>query len=286
MPFFNFLSFILLYKVIVQYLNVQDIDRILRYFSYVIGIIAMYCILQQLDLDQFHKHFNTEGLPDQIVGTIGNPTHLGAWLAIALPVLYYARTKFSTISILLVWTVILLTSSVSALVTAIILTVFYNYFYQIRFKHERFLFGIIGIIGVVAVYLKGFDWIANSLLNPHGRFTYWQSIYPLFKEAPILGGGLGKIMSFNQHWKHVHNEYYQLAIEGGLIGLGIVIWGIYEYFKRFIQLERTKLSVCLVTMFIGFLLLSMTNFTCHLWQVGTLAMFSYSSLFCLTGGKL
>ena len=281
MPFFNFLCFVLLYKGITEYLNEVNIDRILRWFSYVIGIMAIYGILQWFNLDQFHKHFNTKGIPDAVVGTIGNPVHFASWLAICLPILYYVKTPFRTLFITLTWIVLILTGSLSGIGVAIVITLFYNSFFG-RLKQCSLMLIILGLWLFIGLCLKGFNW--TLFLSNSGRFEFWKSLYPIFAQSPIVGGGFGRVISLNNHWKHTHNEFYQIAIEGGLIGLGIAIWCIVEYFKKFIRLERTKLSVCLCSMFVAFLTLSMANFTCHLYLISILAMFSYAGLFCITKG--
>ncbi len=277
MPFFNLLCFILFYKAIVEYLNELDIDRILRWFSYVVGIILIYCILQLLNLDQFHKPLDLR-YRDELVGTIGNPAHLASWLAICLPILYYAKTKFRILFIILTWIILLMTGSLSGLGVAILITLFYNSFFG-RFKQCLLTFIILGSLSYIALCLKGFNW--NLFLNNSGRFEFWKSLYPIFAQSPIVGGGFGKIISLNNHWKHVHNEFYQIGIEGGLIGLGLAIWCIVEYFKKFVKQERSKLQVCLVSIFTAFLMLSMVNFTCHLYLTGILGMFSYAGLFVI-----
>ena len=282
MPFFNLLCFILFYKAIVEYLNEVDIDRILRWLSYVVGIMAVYGILQQLNLDQFHKHFNTVGIPDAVVGTIGNPIHFASWLSICLPILYYAKTKFRTLFIILTWIVLLLTGSLSGIGVAILITLFYNAFFG-RFKQCLLAFIILGSLSFIGLCLKGFNW--TLFLSNSGRFEFWKSLYSIFAQNPIVGGGFGKILSLGNHWKHVHNEPYQIAIEGGLIGLGLAVWCIVEYFKKFIQLEKSKLSICLCSMFVAFLLLSMVNFTCHLYLTGILGLFAYAGIYCIKGAS-
>ena len=283
MPFFNFLCFILLYKGITEYLNDVDIDRILRWFSYVIGIMAVYGILQWLNLDQFHKHFNTKGIPDAVVGTIGNPTHFASWLAICLPILYYVRTKFSNLSIVLLWIALLMTGSLSGIGVAILITLFYSSFFKVRRRFVISTICIIGLLSLLVLWVEKFNW--KLFLSTSGRFEFWKSIYPIFQQASITGAGFGKILSLGNHWKHCHNEFYQLAIEGGLIGLGIAIWCIVEYFKKFIRLEKSKLSICLCSMFTAFLMLSMANFTCHLYLTGILGLFAYAGLFCIKGAS-
>lgn len=282
-PFLNFLCFVLLYNFIVNYLAKEDIERILKYLSYVIVLLCVYCILQIFDLDQFMQHFattETAKYKDPLMGTIGNPTHLAGYLAMCLPILYYIRNRFTTIAIFLVWVIIILTGSFSGLIGALAVTIFYNLHHRIRFKHEGFMYVIISIFLLVAAWRMGLANLVVNYFNPSGRYEFWKSIYPLFKKHSIIGGGFGLVRSLPGGWEHAHQEFYQLAIEMGVIGLSLAIWCILDCFKRF---ERSKLHICLFSIFIAFLINCMINYPAHLYLTGVLGIFSYASLYAIQG---
>lgn len=287
MPFVNFLSYIILYKGITRYLTKKDIKDIVICFQYIVGAMAFYGIIQRLNLDQFHRHFSVSFLPDSVVGTLGNPIHLGAWLSICLPILYYNATTFSNIAIFAVWLVILLTGSASGLIGAVGVTIFYNLFHKIRIKHERFIFLFLGVLILCGVIKYGFNHIF-SFFNASGRIVFWGKLYDVFKDSAIFGRGLGilNVLKLTNGenlsiWRHAHQEYFQIAVETGLVGLGIAVWGIVSYFKIFTKQPKDKLTVCLASIFVGFLINCFFSFPAHMWLIGVVAMFSYASLFAI-----
>ncbi len=287
MPFVNFLGFVILYRGITRYLTNKDIKKIIVCFQYIVGTMAFYGILQKLNLDQFHRHFNTVGIPDAVVGTLGNPIHLSAWLSICLPILYYNSSIFSSISIAAVWIVIIFTGSASGLIGATIVTVFYNIFHKIRTKYDGFIFSFLGFLVLMGVLKLGIRHVF-SFFNPSGRIEFWTKLLEIFRDSSILGRGLGilNVLKMNNGlnlsvWRHAHQEYFQIALETGIIGLGIVVWGIISYYKIVFKLKHNKLTICLASIFLGFLINSLFNFPAHLWLTGTVAMFAYSSMFVL-----
>jgi O-antigen ligase len=61
-----------------------------------------------------------------------------------------------------------------------------------------------------------------------GRITVWKEIGQVIAEHPVVGVGYGNLMEATRlvagYYKHAHNLYLETAGEGGLIGLGILIW--------------------------------------------------------------
>lgn len=293
MPFVNFLSFVILYQGIVRYLTIKDLEKMLKCLQYVIGIMVFYAVLQKLNLDQFHKPIDPALVKiDAIIGTLGNPIHLAGWLSITLPILYYNTGLFSNISIILVWLVLILTGSASGLMGAIFVTIFYNLFHKIRIKFEGLVFALLAFLGLFTVYKIGFDKILY-FFNPSGRIAFWGKLYEVFREAPITGKGLGILNTLGLNnglnisvWRHAHQEYFQIAVETGIIGLVIVLWGIFSYFRLFTKQPKDKLTVCLATIFVGFLVNCLFNYPAHMWLTGTFGIFAYSGLFVIKGETL
>ena len=154
-------------------------------------------------------------------------------------------------------------------------------FDKIRTKYDWYILGSMVMLFIIAILLRGVNWA--SFINPQGRLEEWNRLLPLLHTNPITGSGFGKIMSLGEMWKHAHCEYYQIAIEAGVMGLGIVIYGICKHFKVFTKLKTNKLAVCLASIFVAFSINSLTNFTAHLWLLSSLGMFSYAGLYVIKG---
>ena len=103
-PFFNFLCFLLFYKLSIVYLTKKDIERILFGMSVSVSVVLFYCLLQVFNLDQFYIPLELTD-NDSLVGTIGNSHHLAVYLAICQP-LFFRKGWFNYISLIVLWVVV------------------------------------------------------------------------------------------------------------------------------------------------------------------------------------
>ena len=284
LPFFNLLCVVLFYKLAVEYLKEKDINRILKGLSISVFIVLCYCILQILNLDQFYTAvYDKQGLPlghigdDALVGTIGNSTHLAAYLAICSP-LFFKKSWFHIIGLVLLWFVVLMTKSATGLIVG--LAVFWVWLLLKR-QYKWALFSLIVCLIPVVIYWS----YIPTLIDPSGRLSIWNKLLEVFKTRPITGWGLGFVRALNikqsGNWTVAHNEYLQLLVELGVIGLGIVLWGIIDYFKRFWRLRHNETATKLSLMFLGFCLVSFTLFPFHLWLMASMGMLVYSGMYII-----
>lgn len=274
MPFFNLLCLILLYKLIVEYLDGKNIERILRWLKYSVMLLIIYCTLQYFKLDEFFSGINNTG--DQLVGTIGNPMHLAGMLAMCQP-LFFKKSFENILSLIVLWSVILLTGSATGLIAGIAVILFWLFF------KKRLAFTIasaISVLSLIALYFYKSNFFFNS-----DRFRVWGLVCKAIKDKFITGFGLGtygisNIGDTNIHWQHTHNEYLQIIFELGSIGLVLVLWCIWDYFRLFKSL-KTDLTIRLASIFFGFCLLCGVTFFSHLWITSIIGMMAYASLYAI-----
>ena len=126
------------------------------------------------------------------------------------------------------------------------------------------------------IYPKGFFFNSD-------RFRVWGLVCKTFKDKCITGFGLGtytlsNIGSTNIHWQHLHNEYLQVVFELGLIGLILVLWCIWDYFKTPL---KTDLTIRLASIFFGFCFVSGMLSPAHLWLTSVIGLMSYAGLYII-----
>jgi O-antigen ligase len=109
------------------------------------------------------------------------------------------------------------------------------------------------------------------MVNPTGRVEVLKEGFNLLNKKAITGYGLGSFEYMvgrnpevakrlhNESWREAHNEYFQIWFETGLIGLGIMLMGIFTLFKRFLRNIQED-SIYLMSSFIVFLFISLTYF--------------------------
>jgi O-antigen ligase len=275
MPFFNLLCLVWLYRLIVEYLDKDSMEKILKWLRYSVIILLFYCTLQYCKLDEFFVGIKNTG--DQLVGTIGNSMHLAGLLAILQP-LFFKKSLENTLSLALLWLLIILTGSATGLVAGIAVVLFWLWF-----KNHKLAVGFsaVSILTLIILFFTKSSFFYNS-----DRFRIWRLTFLNIKEKFITGFGLGtfgisNIGETSFHWQHAHNEYLQIVFEAGIIGLVLVIWCIWDYFKNFSSL-KTDLTIRLASMFFGFCLLCGVTFFSHLWQTAVIGMFAFASIYCIT----
>lgn len=131
---------------------------------------------------------------------------------------------------------------------ALLLTLVIIFILQSRNRIKAFSCGLIAIILVsVSVYgaFKNTD-ILNRKTT--GRFQIWQTAISQIKEHPIIGHGLATNNRYHytkddgtvMEASHIHSLYLSTAFQGGLIGLGLLIWIYYLFAIKYIDLIRKK----------------------------------------------
>lgn len=275
LPFFNILCFLIFYKLCLEYLDEEKIKKILKWLQYSIILVLFYCILQYLKLDEFLKGLSSH---DELVGTIGNTSHLAGYLAIIQPIFFHKR---GIIPLILLWLVIILAGSASGVFVGIAVILFWLFLKQ---KYKLLITGLsLSLLGFVVVVSRFSQFLSSS-----HRFELWTLVFDKFKDKAITGWGLGTFGAFQfklpydsvSVWRHTHNEFYQIAFEMGLIGLVLVLWIIWDYFKTGLGI-RNNTCITLLSIGLGICLLSLFSFPIHLWQISVIGMFVYSSIFVI-----
>jgi O-antigen ligase len=282
MPFFNWLCFLIFYKLAFN-LNRDIIQKILEWFSYALCLYLFYCILQFFNLDPYFKVVGYFGNNPEykVVGLLGNQTQNALYLAICLPIFYLNKNCFSILNACLIWAILAITGSASAIATALIVTLFFNCFY--RLPKVYFLYLFLGSVGFIT--LK-WDFLP-TYLNPHKRLEIWTKLWSYIKIQPIFGQGLGAMNVIAQKkelfaWRHAHNEYWHFLVETGFIGLFLILYCIWEYFRK---IFKDRLAVTLASLFLGFCIAALLYYPAHLFLPATVGMFSYTFMYVLKNNE-
>jgi hypothetical protein len=257
----------------------EFLPRLLRGMAWAAVAMSGYCALQLLGMDQFMRELH--GRPEIfLVGTIGNPSHLASYLAFALPLVLLQPEWWWKVFAGWMGVVLLCTGSLAGQLAATLsLLVVYATNRWVRWSV---------LVGVVCggVWL----WFHPWLLNSHGRFLAWQEFYRIFSERPITGFGQGFtffLATMTQegpikNWGHVHNEVFQVALENGVVGVGLVLATLTLWVRRACQVWHTKLGRSLIAVMGAFGLNAMLNFPAHLWALGMFGLVAFCGVMILT----
>ncbi len=280
MPFFNLLCLVWLYKIIVEYSTKNCIEKILKCLKYAITLILVYCVVQYLKVDEFHK--GIAGLKiNHLVGIMGNSGHLAGLLAITQP-LFFDKTRENILSLILLWLIILVVGSASSLLVGLCVVLFWLFFKK---RYVWFWSGVVTSVTLFTfIFIKFRDFFANNQ-----RFEVWGKAFELLKGRIITGFGLGYFDALNikldgmNKYNHLHNDWYQVVFELGLVGLVLALWIVWDYFDKF-RKNKTDLTIKLAGIFLGFCILCFFSFPAHLWVMSVLALFTYAGIYAINNG--
>lgn len=266
----------------------ESLERLLRLLAIVMVFSLVYGFLQLAGLDQVFKSLDNATTKDEFVGTMGNPTHFGTQLALSLPLLWLQKDRlWKCLSGLMIVGIVLSRSTMAMASVGLWLS------WWLWRDQRAWSLGLIVIGLIIGSWLF---WQHSSWINPQGRWEAWQAYWTLFKDGNrmLTGLGLGWVMEHSnqelvekglvnghQLWRHVHQEWLQLALEQGVIGMSLVGWIVVEWWQRWSQLLKTDLVWALGGLMLLFLFNTLANFSLHLWGLGMFALIAYSSLFVL-----
>lgn len=274
---------LMFYHAAMTHWTIQTFDTLFLWMARVGVLVLAYCGLQLLNLDQFFNYVDTSKSRDVLVGTMGNPSHLGSYLACLVPLLLFRHGKrwlgiFLGCAGLLIF--LLLTEKTVGGPLAAVGAVLWCCWHWAR-KWFWASLGVVGLLGLWAL-------TRTNILNDSGRWAAWGAFYDVFQHKPILGLGLGFISELSHQitspshplfqWRHVHNEFFQIAIEQGVIGLSLVAWILVDYWRTVWRLPKTREVVACAGIMLAFLLNSLVNFPAHLWAIGSFGLLSYCGI--------
>lgn len=112
------------------------------------------------------------------------------------------------------------------------------------------------------------DRFVKSDLSMESRFVAWQGILPAIWDFSIFGSGLGtfqhiykayKPFGLTQFWDHAHNDYLELFLEFGVIGIIIFALFLYSVLKIIVKGEYRDREIYLKAGFLS----SITTIAVH-----------------------
>lgn len=132
----------------------------------------------------------------------------------------------------------------------------------------------IGIPLTIALRFKNADSGDEFLASNNNRFAIWQVCADLFKENWFVGLGAGTenihqeiISRIDINRSHAHNLFLQIATEGGIVGIILVLVIIYVFAKNLVALFKLKnnayrpYAVLYTSSIIGFTMMSLYEHT-------------------------
>lgn len=246
-------------------------DKVLQGVAWLAMIQAVYGISQYFGFDPFFD-FRTTAFENTAIGTIGQFTMLGAF--VGLGAIYFFNEgllnwKNASAFAVCCAGIYVCQSTMPVLGTAAGIG-------YVVLRRDPKVGCILG--SLMGALLTGW-WLVRPTSNffaLSGRQEIWPHVLDRWTEAPLFGfgpgswaGGLptyGIVESAYQHWYQAHNDFLQVLPEQGLLGLVIVLAGLYFFF-----LAVRRLSPCYGAWGAALCVGCMGNFLLHMVCFGLIA---------------
>jgi hypothetical protein len=276
----NIMSAILIY-VGFKYLlrkGIVKADTILRLFCCIALFSIGWALMQRFlhydpiffAIDQLGNKTNFEPMP---VAWSGHFTTFGT-LIVMLSFLFLHYFKIKKIPILFFLCVFVIPFSNCA--TAPLSLGIGGIFYILNKDYKKWVKIIVPVALIVGVLLY---WKLFHHPSVDDRFWAWsQIIHKGWETRPIVGNGINSLMWFgivdstHQWWAEAHNDFVQIFLELGFIGLTLFVGFIVSRFVVFFKDKRNNKQICIMSGLVVFLVSSLTLFSFHLAQLGFIAL--------------
>jgi len=253
-----FFSFIVFQVIYCKIKDRKVIYKILDFFCIVTIIQLTMMYLQMFGVWLFFTPKLELTHSSYIVGFLDNTNTSGIFLALMLPA-FFRKNWYYIIPFIIV--ALVKTHCFAAILSLVAGVSFYLWF--ILKSYRISIFSILILLAVI-YFLKyeGFE----KLLTFNKRIPLWKAVFnELIPIHWVHGWGPGQFRVIVSKAKkaYVHNEYLQLWLEYGVIGVGIVLGYITSLFTK-IYKHKTYLSTILFTAILIGLINAFVNFYMHL----------------------
>jgi O-antigen ligase len=270
--------------------------RRLRIFTHCMAIygfaISIFAISQGLlGSDKIFGLRSVRWSPDAIYGPYANHNHYAGFLEMLIPLAAVAALleRDSKRVLLLFFTVIMMLSvafsrsrgGMVALAGELVFVCLVIYRLETNRKGVFTLVAIFTCV-VVCVFLLGTGPVLHRISEPvdNYRAAMFRDAFVMATKKPILGFGLGTFSHVYPPFRsfytslfvnHVHNDYLELLVETGIVGLSFFGWLLVTVFRNGFRKIKTRsdreggwLTLAALTGIVGLLIHSLVDFNLHI----------------------
>jgi putative inorganic carbon (hco3(-)) transporter len=278
-----FICFIFLFYVVVQVVKKKDISLFI--FALTITAIAacIYGLCQSYRLDAFF--WTTDfGYNVRPSSTYGHPAFLSLFLIMVLPLTYYGilcGQKWLYPVAGLIMYVMFLTKTRAAFVGMMASTIYFFILYrkQMSWKLVGLILTAVIAINIFMPYspVKRFiheAWHSRPQGTVFSRIQMAHVGIEIIKIRPWFGIGpdmLGHVYKGCYEWKYnepcpknqnrIHNEFFDIAVDTGLVGLSAWLWFVVVYFRMAWRGRHSLLTIALSSSIVACMVNNMFSFT-------------------------
>jgi O-antigen ligase len=217
------------------------------------ALYAFFALAQALTSDGKFFWFYTPRFHGSIYGSYVNHDHYAGLMEMLVPFPLVVsmghlqrggKRALVAFAAILMASTIFLSGSRGGMLAFLVEIVVFAALTRVRKSNSRIAFGLIALCVLVLAFLifVGQGQVLGRLgdLGPGIRLNMTKDCLRMFSHRPIMGWGLGTFptvypgyRSFytNLFVNEAHNDYAQLLVETGLLGVGLMLWFLFRLYK-------------------------------------------------------
>jgi len=217
---------------------VLNVKNIVNALNVILGILIAYGFIQIIGFDQFNMVISGvtwHSLVQRIVGTLGNPSLFGIYLAMLVPFAVYTKRYWLAICGTIMTCCTLSATGIIGLCVAGLVMLYYSV------AKSRLWVILASFFGVILFFILQ----NTSFMSFEGRYDQWYQTWLIIHAKPLTGYGLGTfeyyymtprmINMFVDVWREAHNEFLQAWFCLGLGGLALLILAVRKFIIEFLR---------------------------------------------------
>lgn len=242
-------------------------------------LVSCFGILQAVGFDPMVNITAYKGYePNHVAAILDHPNMLGNFLALSIPFFLLFRTPIYALGASVCLVCLYLTHSSTSIMAFFISSLFFMLIKNIKNLKALAWIVLAGvlIVGVVA-NVPSFNKIASGLT---GRTNTWKFAIEKVKDNPIFGQGLGKFATYGyksggMRWEFVHNDYIELLVSVGFLGLAMFFVMGFNTFKNFNLSSENTAGFAYITSMVAFLVIMFGSFPMEFAPSSLLGMIAF-----------
>ena len=249
-------------------------------------LVSCFGILQAIGFDPM-KNITTykwyEG--NHVAAILDHPNMVGNFLALSIPFFLFFDAPIFAVGIGVCCLCLYFTHSSMSFLALFISTMFYFIIKNVRSIKWLVTTIAVSVIGLIIVMsVPSFNKIASGFT---GRMDAWRYAIERIKDNPVFGQGVGKFAMLDyttgidingnngMRWEFVHNDYIEMVINVGFLGLVIFAFLVLNTFKNFNLAKENTLGFSYLASMIAFMVLMFGSFPMEYAPSGLLGMIAF-----------
>lgn len=277
---FHFIFALFAFYFIVSSLISDDYMKLSKAICVSSALISIFGLLQYWGLSPF-GNMGFYLTSNKVSAFLDNPNLVGNYLCVSLPFFLYQRElKYKLMGVLPLACLLASQSVLSIVISGAVLLLYL----LIEFKgNKRIQFLLLVLLSVILLaFFLNFNYLKQANYDSF-RAGVWAKSFEYFKHNPLFGQGMGIFKTFRiqyagELWREAHNDWLEMAINIGLVGVFLFILLVINSIRNFKFKVADNPGLPYLLSFCSFLLLMTGSFVIETAPIAFIGLLNFCAV--------